>query len=247
MTRTEEAVRRAAALVAAGSDELLARWAAVTAGTGDPQHAAEWVVTSQRPDGSFGDLPETRRVLSLLDDVGGRGGHVQEQAARWLGEVQAADGHWGEGDAAAFETGVLVGLLARSPAAPAAVLDAAADWLAERFTPDTVGGFQWLPLAGYAAAFSNHLHDAADGILQWCGRELDKGFRTRHFDAVLTARVLLWCDAPSLPGSQLSGAELAEALLEQQEPDGGWPAPRERRLARAWDGLVALLRFGPAA
>ncbi len=243
MADTEQAVRRAASFVSAGDDELLSRWAAVSVGAGDAQGAAEAIVRQQRADGSFGDVASTRRVLSLLDDVGARGGPVLEGACRWLETVQAVDGRWGDGDAAIFETGVLVGLLARAPSVRGSVLGAAADWLAEGFAPERVQGFQWLPLAGYASAFANLAHESADGILQWCGRELERGFRTGHFDAVRTARVLLWCDAPSLPGARLEAAEVVAALIEQQEEDGGWPAPPGRRTARAWDGLVALLRL----
>ncbi|MDJ0851167.1 MAG: hypothetical protein QNK04_22570 [Myxococcota bacterium] len=244
MSDAPQAVRRAADFVAGAGDALLSRWAAVLVGEGNAQGAAEAIVRLQAPNGSFGDVAATRRVLSLLADVGASGGPVQEAAGRWLATVQDAEGYWGEGDAAPFETGVLVGLLARVPTVRRSFLEAAADWLAGRFGPESVQNFQWLPLAGYAAAFANLPHDSADGILQWCGRELERGFRTEHFDAVLTARVLLWCDAPSLPGARLSGDEVARALVAQQEDDGGWPAPPERRVARAWDGLVALLKLG---
>lgn len=241
------AARRAAAFVAAAGDALLSPWGSVLAGDAAPEVAAEAIVKHQQPDGGFGDVASTRRVLALLEDLGARGGPLREGACAWLASVQAEDGHWGDGDAALFETGVLVGLQARSPTASTPALHAAADWLAGRFTPDVVKGFRWPPLAGYAAAFSNHAHDAADEILQWCGRELERGFRAGRFDAVLCGRVLLWCDALSVPGSPLSSHELLPLLLEQQEPDGGWPAPEPVRVQRSWDGLVALCRFAGVA
>ena len=67
-------------------------------------------------------------------------------------------------------------------------------------------------------------HEDSDAILQWCGRELERGYRAGAFDAVRTARVLVDCDAPSLPGARLAAGELVAALLGEQAPDGGWPA-----------------------
>lgn len=241
---------RAAAFLVAADDELLASWAPVLLGTGSAELAAERVVERQRPDGSFGDLSETRRVLALLDDVGSRGGPVLERAGAWLGSVQSADGCWGAGeDRAVFETGVLTGILARSPGTPVALLDAAADWLAARFTPDTVKG-HWRPLAAFAAAFANLPHDEGDGILQWCGRELERGFRGGRFDPVQVVRLLLWCDTPSLPGGRVSAFEVLPLLVAAQAPDGAFRpgAARAETLQASWDGLVALLRFrGPDA
>lgn len=244
MSALDDAVRGAVAFLEERGDDLGSRWAGVMVGEGDAQAAAEAIVTRQRPDGSLGSLAETRRVLALLDDVGARTGPVQEQAIAWLAKQQAADGSWGEAEAAVFETGVLVGLLARSPSAPTRVLERAGDWLAARFSPDAIEGASWLPLAGYAAAFANLAHEASDGILQWCGRELTRGFRQRQLDAVRCGRVLLWCDAPALPGGALEAGEVQAALLAQQAADGGWPGPEEARALMAWDGLVGLLRLG---
>ena len=141
---------------------------------------------------------------------------------------------------------MLTGILARSPSAPVGLLAAAADWLAARFTPDAVKGFRWRPLAAYAAAFSNLPHDEGDGILQWCGRELERGFRAGRFDPVQVARLLLWCDTPSLPGGQVSASEVLPLLVAAQADDGAFRpgAPRAETLQASWDALVALLRFG---
>ena len=60
--------------------------------------------------------------------------------------------------------------------------------------------------------------DVADEALQWCGRELERGFRIGAFDAVRVARVFVLCDAPALPGARLAAAEVREALLRAQGP-----------------------------
>jgi hypothetical protein len=238
------AAERAAAFLAGAGDELFAAWAAVLVGRGDAEAAARALVERQLPDGSFGALAETRRVLALLDDVGARGGPVVERACAWLRSIQSTAGCWGAGEEAVFETGVLAGILARASCAPASMLDAAAHWLAARFTPDAVKGFRWRPLAAYAAAFANHAHDAGDGILQWCGRELERGWRAGRFDAVQVARLLLWCDAPSLPGGRVAMGDVIPALRASQAADGSFRAGAETAPARqaTWDGLVALLR-----
>ena len=241
----DAAAERAAAFLAAGDDPLLAAWAPVLLGGGSGQAAAEIIVKSQRADGSFGDLAATRRTIALLDDAGSRSGEVLEGACRWLERSQSLPGSWGAAEEEAlFETGVLTGILARAHCAPAGMLGTAADWLAERFDPDRVK-FRWRPLAAYAASFSNFPHEAGDGILQWCGRELERGVLARRFDAVQVCRLLVWCDAPSLPGGKVSAAEMLPALVAEQEPDGSYRAGGEPAVARqaTWDALVALLRL----
>jgi hypothetical protein len=84
-------------------------------------------------------------------------------------------------------------------------------------------------------------------VLQWTGRELERGFRARRFDAVQTARVLLYADAPALPGGRVAAAEVVPRILAEQAGDGGWlrpedPAP-EARVRHTLDALAALVRF----
>lgn len=241
----DAAAERAVAFLAAGADELLAAWAPVLLGRGSGQAAARIIVESQRADGGFGDLASTRRAIALLDDAGSRSGPVLDAACRWLEGCQSPEGCWGtQEEQAVFETGVLTGILARAQSAPARVLGMAADWLAERFDPDRVK-FRWRPLAAYAATFSNLPHEAGDAILQWCGRELERGVLARRFDAVQGCRLLVWCDAPSLPGGKVSAAQMLPALLAEQAPDGSYRAggPPAEALQATWDALVALLRL----
>jgi len=217
---------------------------------------AEWLGGFQQGGGGFAaesgeGLAATRRALVALVQVGALHGAVVERAVAHLGRAQQPDGRWvpaeDSSEAVAVEaTGRIAGVLARTPCVRTRTLDAAADWLAARFAPERVQGFARGALAAYAATFANVPHESSDAILQWCGRELERGFRAGAFDAVRTARLLVDCDAPSLPGARLAANEVVAALLREQAPDGGWPAPGGEpacRVARTLDALAGLARF----
>jgi hypothetical protein len=132
------------------------------------------------------------------------------------------------------------------PCARARSLDAAAEHLSALWSPQRVQGGAFAPLAAYAACFANVDHRRSDEVLQWCGRALERGFRSGRLGAVRTARVLLWCDAPSLPGARLAAAEVAAGILAEQAPDGGWlaaEAPEPERVRCALDALAGLARL----
>ena len=119
--------------------------------------------------------------------------------------------------------------------------------IAETFSPDRVQGFVWDVVAAYAHYFANAPHEEADPILQWCGRELERGFRARRFDAVRTARVFLWCEAAALPGARIESGEVLASVRAEQEPDGGWlclddPAA-SARVEHTLDALAVLARL----
>lgn len=238
--RAAEAAARAAEFVAASGTPADRAALATFSGHGGIDRVAE--ALGPPPD----DLPGYRRALRLFDDLDALAHPLVERMARDLERLQAEDGHWGPDAAAAiFETGTLAGHLAKAPSASARLLDAAGDWLAARFSPERVQGFQWRGVASYAHIFANLPHAAADEILQWCGRELERGFRAGRFDAVHTARVLVWCGAPTLPGARFEGGELVEALLAEQAPDGGYGTRDRRRCS--WDAMVGLVRLARVA
>ena len=198
------------------------------------------------------DLGALLFVVGALDDVRGLHLPVVENACRFLEATQNEDGSWGDTgateDEQIFWTGMLAGTFGKTRCARASMLGAAGDYLAERFTPDRVQGFAWHAIAAYTHTFANVPHEACDAILQWTGRELTRGFRTGRFDAVRTARVLLYGDAPALPGARLDASDVIGQLLSEQEEDGGWlrledPSPGSR-LAHSLDALAALVRFG---
>jgi hypothetical protein len=244
-----EAVQERARTFVAGSGDALERQLAPALAGGDAGALEDWLARQQAADGSFppaGSVPALRRALSALCDVGRLGCPTAERACRFLEGAQERSGRWpvGSEDDDIRETGLLTGLLARTPFARARVLDAAGDWLAERFAPERVQGFAWQAIVAYGACFANLPHDASDGILQWCGRELQRGVQARRFDAIRAGRVLVWCDAPSVPGAQLAAPALVEAIAAEQRDDGSWASPDGvTPAAHACDALAVLRRF----
>jgi hypothetical protein len=197
-------------------------------------------------------IGELLTILAVFDDLGCRGVSPVEIACETLMRTQSRDGSWCDGADAAederiFSTGMIAGYLAKTPFVRKSRLDSAADHLASLWEPDRVKGDAWRVTAAYFHCFSLVQHDRADAILQWCGRELERGFRTNVYDVVQTARVFTLCKAHALPGSQLARADIVDRLVEVQSRDGSY-APRDdssqnARVAHTLDALVALVRL----
>ncbi|HKJ25212.1 MAG TPA: hypothetical protein VKB65_10350, partial [Myxococcota bacterium] len=177
-----------------------------------------------------------------------------EPAVAVLARSISEDGSWGDAGAPLEErialTADVAGFLTKTLRLRPRVQNAADIFLCRTWSPDRVKTGDWGPIAAYAHFFSVNESELADPILQWCGRELERGFRTRHFDAVATARVFLRCRAVALPGASLSAAELCAALANEQTEDGGF-ALSARALSgepveAALDALAALVHLGPA-
>jgi hypothetical protein len=179
-----------------------------------------------------------------------------EPAARYLESRQEADGAFhiptlledtrGREEAEIFWTGSVAGILGRTPAARTSLLEAAGAFLGERFTPEIVEG-SYSALCAYAHFFTNVHHDLADEALQWCGRALEKGFRSRQLDALSTLRVLLTCDAQAMPGATFDAVEMLDRLLEEQAGDGGFaelsPGGPPTRTTQTFDAMLAIVRL----
>jgi hypothetical protein len=206
-------------------------------------------------------------ALTLLETLAGAGllrGALADRIGEQLRTSQRADGSWraaddrGAGDAALpsfvlgprdplFLTAMIAAFLGRTTRGSARALDAAGAFLAERWSPDLVQGGSWFAIAGYAHFFSNVPHERSDEVLQWCGRELERGFRTGALDPVRVARVFTLCDARALPGARVDGGELVPALLRAQAPDGGWPAsPGRSRCETTNEAVQALVHLAPS-
>jgi len=256
----ESARRRAAGFVAAHGRPL-DRWRAVgLLGDTAPSGPIGTPGVSQRDDGACSvdagvpGIDGTLQILAALDDVRALGDEAARGACDYLSAQQCEDGSWrrepGEAEADTLHvTGMLAGYLAKSRWSRPRVLRAAGDYLAARWSPDRVQGFAWPAIAAYAHFFANTPHDLSDAALQWCGRELERGFRTGHFDAARTARVLVLCDAGALPGARIEPHELIAQLVEGVGEDGGWgPAGQGASRARiegSLDALAALTRLSP--
>ncbi len=234
--------------------------AAVTLNEAQSEALLASLETFQRADGAFcfsdvvaGDpVAGAAHALAILHSAGLLSSATAERAAGWLAGAQEGDGAWtlaqrGE-HARHLAIGFLAGFLAQTPFARASLLEAAGDWLAARWSPELVRGGDFAMLAAYAAFFANSPHEQADPILQWCGRELERGVRAGHFPALFALRVLALCDAPVFPGCRLPAGALRESLAADQARDGGWfPSLSARwRVAATLVALEVWRRF-PAA
>lgn len=228
----------------------------------------------QQDDGSFGRLIEVSRdaeaaelqgwevderivgtlqALSMLADLRQLVLPVVERAVAFASSLQLEDGSWGcsaapeSAESRLVGTAMLTGVLGRTRAVRPDVLGRASAFVAERWAPERVEGARWGALAAFASFFANVHDERSDEALQWCGRELERGFRTRRFEALAVLRVLLTSDAVVLPGSQLTPPELLAALLAEQASDGGFAelesAGVRARVEPTLDATLAILRL----
>jgi hypothetical protein len=217
---------------------------------------------AQAPDGSLRPwreagapdpaLAATLRGLTLLDALGLLDHPIGERAAAFLLARQQADGGWSEPGADEERrialTGEIAGLLAKTPFARASALARAESFLAGCWSVERVQGPRYAPILAYVHALAHVPSELADEALQWCGRELERGFRTQAFAAVAVARVFLRARARALPGAAIDASEIVATLLAAQQPDGGWPAePGTPREVATLEAVEALLRLGPGA
>lgn len=244
-THGDEAARlRGAALLRVSPEAVAAREAAIAARSADAE-----------------DPRAMLAILAGFAEIRALRARAAAALASRVASAQRADGSWrapgheadpdpalppfttGDTDAL-YLTGVLGALLARSAAVGDRTLAAAAAFLASRFKPDLLEGAPWHGLAAYTALFSNVDHERDDEILQWCGRELEKGFRAGRIAPLAAARVLLVADARALPGARLLPSEILAALVAAQSGDGGFGAGSDAaRVATTLDALAALLHL----
>jgi hypothetical protein len=242
------AMRRAAAFVESAGDEIaIARARALVA-----VQPASVVVDMLRDAGHEASVARSLRMLGILDDLRCTNATPVERACDSLAASQRSDGSWSDGASAAederiFATGMIAGYLAKTPFVRQSTLAAAADYLAARWSPDRVKGAAWAANAAYFHCFALVRHEQADAILQWCGRELERGYRTGVYDAIRTARVFALCKAHALPGSRLEAAELVARILDEQMDDGGYAlrgdSSSRARVSHTLDALAALERL----
>jgi hypothetical protein len=183
-------------------------------------------------------------------------GEWVERAAHFLETAQDADGAFRiptigdeveSAKADIFWTGMTGGILGRTPVARPSLLEAAGDFIGERFDPEVVEQDGFSALIAYAHFFTNVAHDLSDEALQWCGRALEKGFRSRQHDGVATVRVLLTCDAQAMPGATFDVVELLSQILEEQAGDGGFAelsvGGPGSRTTQTFDAMLGIVRL----
>jgi hypothetical protein len=206
-------------------------------------------VLARLAEPSPADLAALAHALAVCDEQRALHAPLAQRVCAALEAHQAGDGGFGD-PALALATrlqqaGGIGAVLARSPFARPRTLAAAGAFLSAHFSPDLLQGSRDT-IAAYAGFFANALHDAADEILQWCGRELERGFRERRFGALDTLRVLMDSDAHALPGARLDLQELWLSLLAEQARDGSFGAATEPS-ARVEATLAGLRAMGFAA
>jgi len=195
-------------------------------------------------------LAATLRALTWLDALGLLDHPLPERAVTWLLARQCGDGGWSEPGASEERrialTGEVTGLLAKTPHARASALRRAEGFLARHWSVERVQGPRYAPILAYVHALAHLPSEVADEALQWCGRELERGFRTHAFEPLAVARVFLRARARALPGCAIEAGELTARLLAAQAPDGGWPGePGDGRRDATLEAVEALLRLGP--
>jgi len=248
-TEVATAMQRAAAFVESAGDEVAIGRAQALIGT----QSASVVVELLRDSGLEASVSRLLLTLGILDDLRCMNAAPVERACDSLTVSQRSDGSWSDQERAAederiFATGMIAGYLAKTPFVRQSTLSSAADYLAARFRPDRIKGPAWGANAAYFHCFALVRHEQSDAILQWCGRELERGFRTGVYDAIRTARVFTLCKAHALPGSRLTAAELVARILDEQMDDGGFASPGDSSLrARVSHTLDALAAVGRLA
>ena len=206
--------------------------------------------------GAIEDAASAATAIAVLDAIGVRRGAAVDRAVAMLSAAQRDDGSWsfggkpdaGDEDARVVTTAQIAGHLAKIPCARPKVLRAAGAFLAAHWSPDRVQGGDPRAIAGYAQWYANTDDELSDAALQWCGRELERGFRTGAIDALASARVFALCDARALPGARLTADEVVLSLAAEQSPDGGFgpaPAPVGARVEATLDALAAMQRLDP--
>ncbi len=218
-----------------------------------PELLGIWAA-AQREDGALpasrGSAPpdawSTAWALERLGSLGLLDHPVPERATSFLAHAQAPDGGYGEVTLAEelriAATGRIAGLLGRTPFARPSMLRGAEQFLAQRWSVERVQGPRYSPILAYVRLLTQVPSELADEALQWCGRELERGFRQGSFGAVATARVFLHARARALPGARIEPAELVDALLAEQARDGHFPPTGDLHPVDATlEGVEALL------
>jgi hypothetical protein len=190
-------------------------------------------------------------VLAALDDLGALDTPLSRRLCSALAKQQLDDGSWGSVTAEPADrielTGSIAGYLAKTPYVRERALDAAADFLASLWDPDRLRGDAWAATLSYSHTFALIRHAESDAILQWCGRELQRGLVTGIYDAVQFARLLSLCRAHGLPGAPLRRDELVAQIRAQQGHDGSFrrsgDASVQSVIEHTYEALTAFVRL----
>jgi hypothetical protein len=205
-----------------------------------------------RAEGGAASLGATLDTLGIFDDLRALRAPGVERAVRYLAATQQPDGSWHDTDAGASDPSVTTamagGFLAKTPCARPQLLAAAGAFLGRAFSPERLSG-DLAAIAAFAHFFAVVPHELSDAALQWCGRELERGYRTGRFAPQRAARVFLLSRSRALPGARVTLGETARALVASQDADGGWAAAAGAegvaRVAETLEAATALAALHP--
>ena len=133
------------------------------------------------------------------------------------------------------------------------MLHAAQGFLASHWAVERMRRSGWPLVAAYAHFYTNVRDDDSEVALPWCGRELERGYRAHEYTAREAMRILLYCDASALPGSNFDIADLLTSLISEQNPDGSFKtsvetdAPQTAPTLDAMSAILRLCRMAPTA
>ncbi len=219
---TEKAMSGAVRFVAEHGDELDQRRICALQGRCPVAHVYD-AMKAELAVALKGEMDSLLVCFEILDELDDLEGEIAKSLARVATEAQRDDGSWPAAERDAGVTAALVGgYLGRSPWRRPSTADRASRFLARVWSPDALGDGDWRKVGAFAPFYAFSEDDVADGALQWCGRELEKGFRAGLFSAVQVATVLRRCRALALPGAAVDAVELRGALAREQAPDGGF-------------------------
>ena len=194
-------------------------------------------------------VESTVAALGCLEAAGRLDLPLVEQAVAFLSAQQCEDGSWCTTEEASEQERLVLsanvcGILAKTSCARDSVLRAASRFLESQWEAERVRAFDYDAIAAYLRVMTNLPTDAADRVLQYCGRALERGYRAGKLDAVRVARVFVLCDVRALPGARIRSEEAVAALLATQQEDGGWSvdggADSRAQVTTTLDAVVAL-------
>ncbi len=229
-----------------------------------PDRIEGWLASRQREDGAVerfgpgevGALAASVEALGWLAALDLLALPSAERLAGFVAAGQLEDGSLGADpehdlEARLQQSGRAAAALARMVCVSLDRLEAAGDFLARQWSVERVQGGRFADLAPFLPFFAVcSWHELSDAALQWCGRELERSFRSGRLSALEVASLFVRCDARSLPATRVEGAEIVSELLLLQRPDGGFGAedrPTASSVADSYTALVALARLGSVA
>jgi hypothetical protein len=201
------------------------------------------------PDEILGSL----EALAVLADWRLLYAPAAERVVDFLRSAQQPDGGWGVASGSAadsneriYTAAMLAGFCGSTRSARPEMIVLARDYIARHWSVERIRKEGWMLVTAYAHYYSIVTDDDRDVALPWCGRELERGYSAGEYSARASMRVLLYCDAVALPGTEFDIPELLGKLLDEAQDDGSFDAGEPSatgRLGPTIDAMIGILRL----